>query len=108
MSEVFVIANQSGHFWGKPKAWVDGTQPRQVYRTPHHDEAVNTLVELSSRDPELRGVLQEVETSDKGEPRLTVSDIPLPGSAGENEGGEELESEQTAEQAAADSMPADP
>ena len=43
MTEVFVIRNQLGHYWGKSKAWVDGSQPKQVLRSAHRDEAVNTL-----------------------------------------------------------------
>lgn len=78
MTEVYVIRNQLGHYWGKSKAWVDGSEPRTVMRVKHEDEAVNTLFELSSKDYELRGEAVAVELSEKGEPVLAVSDIPLP------------------------------
>lgn len=78
MTEVFVIRNQLGHYWGKGKAWVDGSQPRHVQRARHRDEAVNTLVELSSRDFELRGEVLAAELSERGEPIVEPSQNPLP------------------------------
>ena len=78
MTEVFVIRNQLGHYWGKSKAWVDGSQPKQVMRTAHHDEAVNTLFELSSKDFELRGDVVAAELSERKEPIIEASQIPLP------------------------------
>jgi hypothetical protein len=78
MTEVFVIRNQLGHYWGKGKTWVDGSQPRHVQRTRHRDEAVNTLFELSSKDVELRGAVLAAELSERGEPIIEPSQIPLP------------------------------
>ena len=78
MTEVFVIRNQLGHYWGKGKAWVDGSQPKQVLRTTHRDEAVNTLFELSSKDFELRGDVVAAELSERREPIIEASQIPLP------------------------------
>ena len=40
MADVFVVRNQLGHYWGKDKRWVDGSNPRSVMRTLHQDEAV--------------------------------------------------------------------
>jgi len=78
MTEVFVIRNQLGHYWGKSKAWVDGSQPKQVLRSAHRDEAVNTLFELSSKDFELRGDVVAAELSERREPVIEASQIPLP------------------------------
>ena len=78
MTDVFVIRNQLGHYWGKGKAWVDGSQPKQVLRTTHQDEAVNTLFELSSKDFELRGDVVAAELSERREPIIEASQIPLP------------------------------
>ncbi|MEH6590150.1 MAG: hypothetical protein V7746_07845 [Halioglobus sp.] len=78
MSEVFIICNQDGHYWGKSKQWVDGSDRRAVMRVKHRDEATNTLFELSSKDFELRGDVVEAPANDKGEPMVAVSDIPLP------------------------------
>ncbi len=78
MSDVFVIQNQLGHFWGKKKLWVDGSDGRIVMRVKHRDEAVNTLFELGSKDIELRGEICAATLSNRGEPMVEVSDIPLP------------------------------
>ena len=78
MTEVFVIRNQLGHYWGKKKLWVDGSDNRIVMHLRHRDEAVNSLFELSSKDFELRGEIIEAQLSAKGEPEVEASDIPLP------------------------------
>ena len=77
MTEVFVIRNQLGHYWGKSKAWVDGSEARAVMRVKHEDEAINTLFELSSKDIELRGEVVRAELSERGEPMVEASEIPL-------------------------------
>lgn len=91
MNEVFVIRNQLGHYWGKKKLWVDGSDNRTVMRLRHRDEAVNSLFELSSKDFELRGEIVEAQLSAKGEPEVEASDIPLP----ETQADEAAESVQT-------------
>ena len=78
MSELFVIRNQLGHYWGKSKAWVDGADAKAVMRARHQDQAINTLFELSSKDIELRGEVLQVETTERGEPVIETSQIPLP------------------------------
>ena len=77
MTEVFVVRNQLGHYWAKSKAWVDGTDARAVMRARHEDEAINTLFELSSRDIELRGEVLSAALSERGEPVIEASQIPL-------------------------------
>ena len=81
MTEVFVIRNQLGHYWGKSKTWVDGRDARAVARLKHEDEGINTLVELSARDIELRGSVVPVELGERGEPMLEISTVPLPPTA---------------------------
>lgn len=78
MADVFVVRNQLGHYWGKKKRWVDGSNPHTVLHTAHEDEAVNTLFELSSRDIELRGEVVGVALSEKGDPEVEPSANPLP------------------------------
>ncbi len=78
MTDVFVICNQQGHFWGKRKMWVDGSEPKVLLRVKNRDEASNTLFELSSKDFELRGEIVEAQLNPKGDPIVQVSDIPLP------------------------------
>lgn len=78
MAELFVIRNQLGHYWGKSKAWVDGSDAKAVKRTRQRDDAVNTLFELSSKDFELRGEVLQVEATERGEPVVEPSEFPLP------------------------------
>ncbi len=83
MSDIFVIRNQHGHYWGKAKHWVDGSDPKQVLRVRHRDEAVNGLVELSARDVSLRGEVVATVLDERGHPVIEPSQIPLPGVAAE-------------------------
>ena len=96
MNEVFVIRNQLGHYWGKSKMWVDGSDPKASMRLKHHDEALNTLFELSSKDVELRGEILPVELNSRGYPVLEVSAVPLPEIAGVEDAGnaEEIEADE--------------
>jgi len=77
MTEVFVIRNQLGHYWGKKKTWVDGSDARVVMRAKHEDEAINTLFELGSKDIELRGEVLAAELTERREPIIEPSQIPL-------------------------------
>ncbi len=79
MSDVYVIRNQHGHYWGKAKAWVSGQEPKTVHRAKHEDEAVNTLFELSAKDIDLRGEVVAAALSERGEPVIESSQVPLPG-----------------------------
>jgi hypothetical protein len=78
MTDVYVIRNQQGHYWGKSKAWVDGSEPRSVLRAKHEDQAINTLVELSSKEFELRGEVITTQLNQRGDPVVEPSQIPLP------------------------------
>ena len=78
MSSLFIITNEDGHFYSKQKDWTDGQQRSAIFRVKHYDEALNTLLELNSKDIELRATVLEAETDNRGEPIITISDVPLP------------------------------
>ncbi|MFV0478073.1 MAG: hypothetical protein ACK5ME_09590 [Parahaliea sp.] len=78
MSEIFVIRNQLGHYWGKSKVWTDGRDSKAVLRLKHHDEGLNTLVEISSKDITLRGEVLCLDIDAGANPVFEISDIPLP------------------------------
>lgn len=78
MTDVYVIRNQHGHYWGKSKAWVSGAEPKAVLQAKHEDEAINTLFELSSKDIELRGEVAATTLSERGLPVVEASQVPLP------------------------------
>jgi hypothetical protein len=73
MTDVFVVRNQLGHYWGKAKTWVDGSNPRTVMRARYEDEAINTLFELSSKDIALRGEVLAVQLTERGDPIIEPS-----------------------------------
>ncbi|MFN2328144.1 MAG: hypothetical protein ABR612_04455 [Chromatocurvus sp.] len=77
MTEVFVIRDQNGCYWGKSKEWQDGRDPRQLARYRHRDEAVNTLVEISARDIDLRGEIISAALSERGEPQVAPGRLKL-------------------------------
>jgi hypothetical protein len=85
MSDLFVIRNQLGHYWGKSKAWVDGRDARAVQRVKYQDEAVNLLFELSSKDVGLRGEVVTATVDERGEPLVEPSSHPLPQAAAPEE-----------------------
>lgn len=73
MSHVFVVVNQQGLFANKHKEWVDGRDPKQLFRSPHKDEALNLVFELSSKDIYLRAEAISVELDDKKLPVVEVT-----------------------------------
>ena len=78
MSDVFIIRNQDGHFWGKRKTWVDGREARAIFRATHHDQALNTLFEVGSKDVDLRGEVIVSELNSRSEPNVEISAVALP------------------------------
>ncbi len=74
MSEIFVVCNQLGQYWGKKKHWVDGTNAKKVMTLKHQDQGFNLLVELSARDIDLRGEVLAVAANDRGVPRVVPSE----------------------------------
>ena len=74
MAELFVVRNQLGHYWGKKKRWVDGTKPTRVMTCKHRDEGLNLLVELSSKDIELRGEVIATPVNERGVPQVEPSE----------------------------------
>lgn len=83
MSKVFVVTNQHGHFLDKHRDWVDGRDPKVLFRSRHKDEAVNMVFEMSSKDIYLRAEAIAVEPDDKGQPIVEVTtELPPKAAAG--------------------------
>lgn len=105
MSHCYVIRNQLGHYISKQREWVDGRDGKVLYRTAHHDEAINLVFELSAKDINLRAQTLRCELDDKLQPQVEVSQIALPMAINADRGAleaEQSEGEQHAE-ASADS-----
>ena len=94
MDRSFILKNQDGHYWGRSKEWVDGSDRTRVAQYKHRDEASNTVFELSSKDFGLRAEILEMTLKEGKLPKLSISQIPLPGLEEEKEG----ENEETVEE----------
>lgn len=91
MSKVFVVTNQHGHFLDKHREWVDGREPRLLFRSPHKDEAINLVFEVSAKDIYMRAEALQTDLNDKGQPIVEVTtEIPT---AAEIEAAEAADSE---------------
>ena len=78
MSGAFVIRNQLGHYWSKPGDWILGDRAAQVAVWEHHDEAINMLFELSSKDTALRGDVVQCDIANNKPTDLEISEHPAP------------------------------
>lgn len=79
MEKTHILKNRDGHYWGRAKEWVDGSERSRVAQYTHRDEASNTLFEISSKDFGLRAEILGVHLKNGKLPKLEVSQIPLPG-----------------------------
>lgn len=73
MSKVFIVTNQHGHFINKHREWVDGRDPKLLFRSKHKDEAVNLVFELSSKDISLRAEAVPVDLDERDQPVVEVT-----------------------------------
>lgn len=73
MSILFVIKNQDELYLTKQSEWEDGRDANQLFKSPHHDIALNTLIEVNSKDITLRGEIISVDSNAKGLPVVEVT-----------------------------------
>lgn len=78
MSTVFVVKNQEGYFASKKKVWECGREPKILFRSPHKDEALNMVFELSSKDIYLRAEAIKVDLDENKHPIVEVTAPPKP------------------------------
>lgn len=69
---VLLIRNQHNQYLDKKNSWHSGKDSASLYQTPHHDEALNTLIEINGKDIDLRGTIIEVELDEKKRPIVDV------------------------------------
>lgn len=78
MNKMYVVKNQHGLFADKHKEWVDGREPKLLFRSEHKDEAINMVFELSSKDIHTRAETIEVELDSHKHPIVEVTAPPPP------------------------------
>jgi hypothetical protein len=78
MSELFILQNHEKLFLSKQNIWVDGYDANLVYKTAHKDEAINQMVEASSKDYKQRIKIISCTASEKGLPVIDADIMPMP------------------------------
>ncbi len=68
MTEAYVIRNQLGQYLTRKGEWVSGRDTSMLFHQPWFDQALNHLIEINSKDIELRGKVVELALDDKGRP----------------------------------------
>jgi hypothetical protein len=78
MSEIFILQNQAKLFLGKQNNWLDGRDLNALYKTAHKDEAINQMVEASSKDYTQRIKIISCAPNEKGLPLIDPEILPEP------------------------------
>lgn len=78
MSEIFILQNQDKLFLNKQKDWVDGRDLNSLFKTSYKDEAINQLVEVSSKDYRQRIKVIQCSANEKGLPVINPDIMPEP------------------------------
>ncbi len=78
MNQTFILQNHDKLFFGKNKEWVDGYDANAVYKTPHKDEAVNQMFEITSKDYKQRVKVISCELNEKALPIIDSDIMPAP------------------------------
>ncbi|OUS14012.1 hypothetical protein A9Q89_00625 [Gammaproteobacteria bacterium 53_120_T64] len=67
---VFVLQDMSDNFLTKALEWRDDCSPVEVYCSPHKDVALNHLLEVNAKNPDLRARVVSCEAGPKNRPLL--------------------------------------
>jgi hypothetical protein len=76
MAQVFVLQDQDKLLLNKRGEWTDGRDARSLFSTSHHDEALNQMIEVNSKNYKLRIKILECTLNNKGVPLLKDEDLP--------------------------------
>ena len=68
MKAAYVIRNQLGQYLTRKGEWVSGRDTGILFHQPWYDQALNQLIEINSKDIELRGKVVELKLDDKARP----------------------------------------
>lgn len=78
MNQTFILQNQDKLFFGKSKEWVDGYDANALFKTPHKDEAVNQMFEITSKDYKQRVKVLACDLDEKALPIIDSEIMPAP------------------------------
>jgi len=68
MANTYVICNQQGQYLTRKDEWVSGKDSAVLYHDIHHDQTLNQLIEINSKDIALRGEIVTLALDDKKRP----------------------------------------
>jgi hypothetical protein len=68
MSQLYILENQDGLFLGRQGVWVEAREVAAMFKTVYKDEAVNQMVETSSKDYTQRIKIVHCGANEKGLP----------------------------------------
>jgi len=72
---IFILQNQHQQYLEKSLEWNNETDANQLFKTPHKDVALNQLMELNSKDIQLRATVVSCELNSAGNPVLPTQPI---------------------------------
>lgn len=67
MAHVYILKNQHDLYLNKHRDWVDQADAQQLFSTARKDEAINSMVELSVKHPDLRVKIETCVLTAKGQ-----------------------------------------
>lgn len=70
---LYILKNQHDQLLNRQLEWVAGCPASQLFCSPHRDIAINQLIELNSRDINLRAEIIACETDAKGFPVVNAA-----------------------------------
>ncbi len=74
--QVFLLQNQVKRFLNKQGEWTDGRDVGGLYKTKHHDEAINQSFEAGVKDHAMRIQVVACEADNKGQPQIDPDILP--------------------------------
>lgn len=76
--QLYILQNQDKYFLGKDNQWVDGTDPKDLFKTTHRDIAINQLFEVNAHDVEQRIHVLECAVEGRNHPVIDPAIMPPP------------------------------
>jgi|GEM_PF-5914312 len=69
MISIYILKNQHNHFLLKSGEWIaPKNNDRSLFNTQHKDEAINTKIEISVKDADIRVTVVETQLNEKKAP----------------------------------------
>ena len=75
---LYLLQNQDKYFLGKNNEWVDGTDLKELFKTPHRDIAVNQLFEVNAQDYTQRIQVLDCTVAGNNQPVIPAEVMPPP------------------------------